>query len=526
MIHRHLNTKILITSLACIFYGMHAHALEGGSTSDSYQWSSSLKNRPVNESERKAELSAREKAIQADIKRLNQRLTRTPSATDTAKLHKRLKEVMAQNGWVPEIQMVFGTRDTLPLIANDETLPTNFVDCILQLKKDLKARGADMIFMPLPPTPVIYSHHLVDGIDATHEYYPGYTKMLLQLLEADIEVIDPLEEFRAASKDNLLVNFANDFHTGDGGRIIAANMLNERLQRYGFIRELQKGSQPWGMSTSTTNVSHTRISVVNSKQKDASGRQMTQTKPNAPAKLKSRRFEYISKVNVPKGKEHLITDLVLIGDSQLHSPVYGAGWPDIAMGQIQAGVRWGSRSGGIYSSLAPIYLEVVPDFAEQPRVVVITTLTKYFWGDEVSKPRAMPPRGAVNKDGIPKDRFACTIEFTALSTRPTDDANALDYDHAFINHAAKIVDGPETMIGKEISLRLKILHKGKWEQAAVDKPQVGKQFKVRLWPEEAALKRNAGRVKKFKTMELFDTVEQDLLIPIFYMDTGNFGWNF
>ena len=68
----------------------------------------------------------------------------------------------------------------------------------------------------------------------------------------------------------------------------------------------------------------------------------------------------------------------MIGDSQLHSPVYGAGWPQIAMSQIGGSFRWGSRSGGIEGSLAPIYLTVVPDFAEQPRVVVVTTLTKYF----------------------------------------------------------------------------------------------------------------------------------------------------
>ena len=46
--------------------------------------------------------------------------------------------------------------------------------------------------------------------------------MMLSLLENDIEIIDPIEEFRAASNDKLVVNWANDFHTADGGRMIAA----------------------------------------------------------------------------------------------------------------------------------------------------------------------------------------------------------------------------------------------------------------------------------------------------------------
>ena len=48
-------------------------------------------------------------------------------------------------------------------------------------------------------------HDLVDGIDASM-VTPSWTKMLLEFLENDVEIIDPIEEFRAHSKDELVSN--------------------------------------------------------------------------------------------------------------------------------------------------------------------------------------------------------------------------------------------------------------------------------------------------------------------------------
>ena len=126
--------------------------------------------------------------------------------------------------------------------------------------------------------------------------------------------------------------------------------------------------------------------------------------PDAPQdmvdRLKNKTFTYLnlsSQANLPK-----ITDLVMIGDSQLHSAVYGSGLPAFYMNAIGAQFRWGSKSWGGFSP-PEIYLDVVPNDAVQPRVVVLSVLPKYFWhsydhrsgeiNEEANKykPRPLPP---------------------------------------------------------------------------------------------------------------------------------------
>jgi len=135
----------------------------------------------------------------------------------------------------------------------------------------------------------------------------------------------------------------------------------------------------------------------------------------------------------------------------------------------------------------------------------------------------MPARGVTNDEGVPKSRFDCVIEFTALSERPTEDADQLDYKHAFFHHAAKVVDGPETMIGKEIGIRFKCLHKGAWVKPAIEKPEVGKKFNVRIWYLHEWKKKAGPSTGSILQQEVFDTVNQDLLVPTFMMADGTFG---
>ena len=61
---------------------------------------------------------------------------------------------------------------------------------------------------------------------------------------------------------------------------------------------------------------------------------------------------------------------------------------------------------------------MVPDYAEQPRVVVVTSLTKYFWKETTAKPRRMPAKGEMNADGIPTQPFETTVEFLKISQTP------------------------------------------------------------------------------------------------------------
>ena len=511
-------------SLAC----QPVYGLEGGVTSEA-GWNNDIENQPVTEEQRAQELKAREAAIAADKERLTKRLATAPSAAETEKLHSKLKDIVAARGLVKEQGRVYGIRDIEPILKGQDQLDANFLKCIVQLKDDLAKRGIDFIFMPLPPTPHVYAHELVDGIEADNDYTPGWTKMLLQLLENDVEIIDPIEEYRAHSSDDLVIKWPNDFHTGSGGRLIAAQALAERLQRYQFARDLASFKDSYSLEELDEKMTKKRIAVVNKQGNDSddpgflkaladtSFKVLKVTRENPKKLTKEERRQIREGTLADPMHANRRSDLVMIGDSQLHAAVYGSNWPTIAMSQIGGTFRWGSRSGPISHSLPEIYLDVVPDFATQPRVVVATTMTKYFWKPIESGPKALPELGAMTDEGIPKARFDCTVELLKISKRPAEDHTQLDYQNALFHAAAKVLDGP--LAGREIGIRYTALTKKGWS-GAHKVHAVGKQMKLRLHYWDSMMKEGRGSVRGRNEMEVFDDTNQDLLIPIFWVDAG------
>ena len=197
--------------------------------------------------------------------------------------------------------------------------------------------------------------------------------------------------------------------------------MAKRLQRYDFARELQKNANQATVTESqkTGTMMPQRILVVNrgvykltdylkklhpDKRRfelkkmaremggfpaDANLVEFPPTKkggpsalhPDAPLQdmvgiLKEKTFKFLnlSSINgLPK-----VTDLVMIGDSQLHSAVYGSGLPAFYMNAIGGQSLLGQQIMGGFSP-PEIYLDVVPNDAVQPRVVVLSVLPKYFW---------------------------------------------------------------------------------------------------------------------------------------------------
>ena len=133
----------------------------------------------------------------------------------------------------------------------------------IQLRDDLAERGVDMIIVPFAPNPHYAGHLLVDGIEADQDYYPGWTKMVIEMLNNDLEVIDTVSEFRKAAGSELQLSWPNDFHTASLGRQIAAKAIAERLQRYDFARELVPNRSKWTSTQKSSPCIKTRISTVN-----------------------------------------------------------------------------------------------------------------------------------------------------------------------------------------------------------------------------------------------------------------------
>ncbi|GEM_PF-850234 len=572
--------KLIPILLACS--SLRVMALEGAQTSSDGAFRNLKPQGDVSVNTRTAELKARAEAMEADKLAIQNSLKTVPSDAEMAKLHSALQEVHKAYGWEPNSQLVYGRRSIDPMLKGQETMPKNLLKAFVQLNEDLKARGADLILLPLAPTPHFHAHTLVDGIGPEQEYYPGWRKMVMEMIEADLEVVDSIGAFRQEAENPVLVSWANDFHTGSTGRKLAAEALRERLQRYDFIRELDGNQSKWSSEVKTRTGASLpqRILVVNRAmmssteywQKKEPGLKRYQAKQKGPIPedsglvvFKGKKGTSALRPDVPQevgdalrklefqfmnlkfsGDRDALarTELVMIGDSQLHSAVYGSGLPEFIQAELGGSFRWGSKS---WSGFSPpeIYREVVPDTAVQPRVVVLAFLPKYFWhsydrdgsiNEAASKYKARPlppfsgtpaapilgaaPAAAASgsaqtaSDDVPA-KLTASIKVLEVSPRPTDDPTELDYDEAIMHVAAEIADGPHK--GKEIGLRYWILHGGQWTKALSVKP--GTLAKVELTNWDQVIKQD----RKLAQHQIFNETDQDFLVPIFWASGGALG---
>lgn len=97
----------------------------------------------------------------------------------------------------------------------------------------LKARGIDLIFVPVPKMTDIYVEKFVkpcpeDGIIAPH-----VRRALLELAEADVEVVDCFHHYRERRSQDCLYNTA-DPHWAPDAIHIAAREVARRIERYPF----------------------------------------------------------------------------------------------------------------------------------------------------------------------------------------------------------------------------------------------------------------------------------------------------
>ena len=155
------------------------------------------------------------------------------------KVTTKLKSIKENCGWIPEAKMVFSLGSIDYITTGADTVDPGLLKSYKQFQADLAERGIDLVIMAFPTVASIYTYTLIDGVEATDEIDPGYTKMMLELLDNDIEVVDALDAMRAAANEDILVHWPNDGHTGPKGRQIAAAAVADRLQRYDFARDLR-----------------------------------------------------------------------------------------------------------------------------------------------------------------------------------------------------------------------------------------------------------------------------------------------
>jgi len=486
--------------------------------------------------ERRAEDRAqRGKDITAQTAALKGGLERVPDDATMARVKAKLEQIEADCGWVPEIQHVFSLRDMQHMIDGNEVLDPGLLAGYKQLQADLKKRDIDLIVMPFPGNSHIYTHRVVDGVDATDEVYPGYTKMLLTFLENDIEVVDFMDEFREAANGDGLVHWPNEPHTGSLGRQIAAAKLAERLQRYDFMRDREEARKAFDYEAVTWTGAKTGWSqyllnarIVGNNRKDPL--QSTNIPDVMPA-MKKRPMQRLAVVyptgenkKNPHGRPDVGTqgfwDLMLIGDSQLHTPVFGDGTPAYVWKEVGGVCRWGSKSWSGFS-LPQIYLETATNEPRhQPRVVVVMHL--FFKlpaaADGKSKyaPRPLPAMKEALAEGQPGTvPFNARVRVTVFS-KPKD-PNSVSYKEALMQAEATIVEGP--LAGQKVGLRHEVMHESRLAKSFEKggQPRILDQVvNMRLVPWDDAVADDP----ELATTMIYDDTELALDAPIFWVDQG------
>jgi hypothetical protein len=104
----------------------------------------------------------------------------------------------------------------------------------------LERRGIDVIFVPVPKMTEVYPEYFTDHCPSDRIIAPRIRQIMLELLEADVEVVDLSYAFQAErdTSTELLYQPA-DPHWGPRAQEIAARLVAERLKRYDFVVRAQ-----------------------------------------------------------------------------------------------------------------------------------------------------------------------------------------------------------------------------------------------------------------------------------------------
>ena len=112
------------------------------------------------------------------------------------------------------------------------------VPVVLAFNAWLKRNGVDLILVPAPKVVEVYPDRFLKSAPADRIIAPQTRKLIFDLLQADVEVIDLLPIFLAeAHKPGELIHLPTDTHWSNRAQQIAAGEIAKRLARYTLVRQ-------------------------------------------------------------------------------------------------------------------------------------------------------------------------------------------------------------------------------------------------------------------------------------------------
>ena len=119
---------------------------------------------------------------------------------------------------------------------------------IRHLDRQLKARGIDLILMPIPDKISIYPDYLSEKAPADRRVFVQAKQLLGRLAQEDVEVIDLYTMFynyRREQGEGAPLYYVRDGHWRNRGARLAGEQIAARLKRYGFVQRALAAPSPY-----------------------------------------------------------------------------------------------------------------------------------------------------------------------------------------------------------------------------------------------------------------------------------------
>ena len=190
-----------------------------------------------------SEKSQRAAAIAAEAATLRDELAKS-GADSWDRWLQRLAPVRAQwkvvaagtlkgrNGYIFNTHALNYLTDTDLEAGLENTRP---LETIAAFDAKMKRLGIDFLYVPIPSTEEVYPENFLDSVPPDLTVQPAMRRLLLSLLERDVEVLDLLRPFQAA-RDGYHLGLKRDDHWNNVEIELAASLVAERLRRYGFVQ--------------------------------------------------------------------------------------------------------------------------------------------------------------------------------------------------------------------------------------------------------------------------------------------------
>jgi len=111
---------------------------------------------------------------------------------------------------------------------------------IVDYKNQLKAKGIDFLFVIIPVKTEIYPDKISDKAPAPDDAYvtPYTRKLMLELEEAGVEVIDLMSALINARKQDESIYMKQDTHWSNRGIEISARIIGDRIKKYSWYKDI------------------------------------------------------------------------------------------------------------------------------------------------------------------------------------------------------------------------------------------------------------------------------------------------